>query len=116
MEIDSGVPWSLSANLNKKGFFDCQTPTSAVRLEIEGCRLKSEKWRVEDCEWRMEGVRLRVKNEEGDVFLEDGLVWASAALFLVHKLSLYQLQILTSGGNVKFTPKNIIMGWEGGGG
>ena len=57
----------------------------------------------------MEGVRLRVKNEGVDVFLEDGLVWAAAVLFSVHKLSSYQLQILTSGGYVKFTPKNIIV-------
>jgi hypothetical protein len=46
----------------------------------------------------MEGVRLRVKNEGGDVFLEDCLVWASAVLFSVHKLSSYQLQILRRGG------------------
>ena len=44
----------------------------------------------------MEGVRLRVKNEVGDVSLEDGLEWASAVLFLVHKLSSYQLQIFYS--------------------
>jgi hypothetical protein len=54
----------------------------------------------------MEGVRLRVKKDG----LKDGLVWASAVLFSVHKLSSYQLQILTSGGYVKFTPKNIMVG------
>ena len=51
---------------------------------------------MEGGDYRMEGVRLRVKNEGGDVFLEDGLVWASAVLFLVHKLSSYQLQIFYS--------------------
>ena len=42
----------------------------------------------------MEGVsKLRMK---GDVFLEDGLVCASTVLFLVHKVSSYQLQIFYS--------------------
>ena len=49
----------------REGFLHCQTPTSAVRLEVEGCRLQSEEWRVEDCGWRMESVRLRVKNKLG---------------------------------------------------
>ena len=42
---------------------------------------------------------------KGDVFLEDGLVWASTVLFLVHTNFLYQLQIFNSGGYVKFPPK-----------
>ena len=43
-------------NKNEKeqeGFLRCQTPTSAVRLEVEGCRVKNVGWRIESEKWRV---------------------------------------------------------------
>jgi hypothetical protein len=32
----------------QEGFLRCQTPTSALRLEVEGCRFKNGGWRIEN--------------------------------------------------------------------
>ena len=37
----------------QEGFLRCQTPTSAVRLEVEGCRVKNGGWRIESEEWSL---------------------------------------------------------------
>ena len=49
------VQWGLSVDgeLLKKQeeFLRCQTTTSAVRLEVEGCRVKNGGWRMGSEEW-----------------------------------------------------------------
>jgi hypothetical protein len=69
--------------IQKEGFLPCPTPTSAARLEEEGCRVENGGWRIESDKWRV-CIRLSIKNEGGCV-LEDGLVWASTA-FLIYNL------------------------------
>ena len=37
----------------QEGFLRCQTPTSTVRLKVEGCRVKNGGCRIESEEWRV---------------------------------------------------------------
>ena len=57
---DVGIHGSEDLHLHKctyvtkqEGFLRCQTLTSAVRLEVEGCRVKNGGWRIESEEWRV---------------------------------------------------------------
>jgi hypothetical protein len=48
------VVWYEKQKQNKQeGFLRCQTPTSAVRLEVERCTVKNGGWRIEIEEWRV---------------------------------------------------------------
>ena len=53
-----------------KEFLRCQTPTSTVRLKVEGCRVKNVGCRIKSEGWRVGGqgggvsyMCLKVKNE-----------------------------------------------------
>ena len=35
----------------EEGFLRCQTPTSTVRLKVEGCRVKNGRSRIKSEEW-----------------------------------------------------------------
>ena len=43
----------------QEGLLRCQTPTSSVRLKVEGCRVKNGECRIKS---KTDGVGLRVKN------------------------------------------------------
>jgi hypothetical protein len=38
--------WFMTNIKEQEGFLRCQTPTSAVRLKVEGCRVKNGGWRI----------------------------------------------------------------------
>ena len=50
---DSNIKWSGGRYHDKQeGFLPCQTPTSTVRLKVEGCRVKNGGCDIKSEEWR----------------------------------------------------------------
>ena len=43
--------------VKQEGFLRCQTPTSTVRLKVEGCRVKNGGCRIESEEWRLKDYK-----------------------------------------------------------